>query len=382
VTNTNDGPEIISIPILSAVEDSTYTYDVNASDVDVGDVLSYKLDYAPNGLSIDAQSGVISWLPTNDDVGENAVKVNVTDSNNTFDTQEFTINVSNTNDDPEIISTPITEVDEDAFYTYDVNASDVDVGDVLSYNFDLAPQGMTIDSQTGVISWVPTNEFVGDNHVTNTNDGPEIISIPILSAVEDSTYTYDVNASDVDVGEVLYYKFDYAPEGMEIDSSTGEISWLPSNDFVGSNDVAVNATDAAQAYNVQEFSIWVSNVNDEPVLDPLPDVTAVEDEPFEYQVNAEDVDLYDKISFYDDTSLFDINKNTGMISFTPTNDDVGTYTIRITVSDTDGLSDDDTIRFTVINSNDPPVLDFISNFYLTEDVYFSYFVQHHTFQHR
>ncbi len=45
-------------------------------------------------------------------------------------------------------------------YTYDVNATDPDAGDTLTYSLTTKPNGMTINSSTGVITW--TNAQCGD----------------------------------------------------------------------------------------------------------------------------------------------------------------------------------------------------------------------------
>ena len=74
----NEAPVIISEPVKSATEDSLYLYQVEASDPD-GDVLSYFLDFCPEGMSISSESGLISWLPTNNQVGIHRVVVEISD---------------------------------------------------------------------------------------------------------------------------------------------------------------------------------------------------------------------------------------------------------------------------------------------------------------
>ena len=49
---------------------------------------------------------------------------------------------------PTITSTPVTSAAEDAAYSYDVNATDPDVGDTLTYALTTAPTGMTINATT------------------------------------------------------------------------------------------------------------------------------------------------------------------------------------------------------------------------------------------
>ena len=58
----NHAPEISNPPVLGQMVDilQTYTYDVDATDVD-GDTLTYSLTDNPNGMVIDPSTGVITW---------------------------------------------------------------------------------------------------------------------------------------------------------------------------------------------------------------------------------------------------------------------------------------------------------------------------------
>ncbi len=56
-------------------------------------------------------------------------------------------------------------------YTYQVKASDPD-GDALVYSLEGAPDGMSIDKSTGLITWKVPAEFKGDAGATAVvNDG-------------------------------------------------------------------------------------------------------------------------------------------------------------------------------------------------------------------
>lgn len=59
------------------------------------------------------------------------------------------------NTPPKIISKPIKKAFVDSLYTYQVRAEDID-GDTLIYKLLQAPQGMRIDSISGLITWTPT----------------------------------------------------------------------------------------------------------------------------------------------------------------------------------------------------------------------------------
>ena len=67
---------------------------------------------------------------------------------------------------PSITSSPVTTVEENTPYEYDADATDPDAGDILTYSLDVSPAGMTIDSGTGLISWMPDSTHIGDNNIT------------------------------------------------------------------------------------------------------------------------------------------------------------------------------------------------------------------------
>lgn len=67
------------------------------------------------------------------------------------------------NHPPVITSLPNTSAFAAELYTYVVKARDAD-GDVLTYSLKAHPEGMTINSATGKISWLPTLRQVG-NHL-------------------------------------------------------------------------------------------------------------------------------------------------------------------------------------------------------------------------
>jgi len=84
------------------------------------------------------------------------------------------------NQAPTITSTPITTATVAVAYAYTVNATDSDE-DTLTYSLTTSPTGMTIDSTTGVISWMPTSTQQGNHSVT------VVISDGALSATQSFT---------------------------------------------------------------------------------------------------------------------------------------------------------------------------------------------------
>ena len=113
------------------------------------------------------------------------------------------------------------------------------------------------------------------------------------------------------------------------------------------------------------FSLAVENVNDAPEFDTLSDQTTQQDASFRYQLSATDIDLdvsdeslsYELVSGPDWLSL----SSTGLMSGTPTNDEVGERDVTVRVIDSVGLSDQGTFSLTIENVNDAPELDTLSD---------------------
>jgi len=87
----NRTPVIESDPITTAKEGAIYTYDVETVDTD-GDTLEFSLLVHLTGMTINTTTGVITWTPTEDQVGENEVVVKVSDGSKST-TQSFTVTV-------------------------------------------------------------------------------------------------------------------------------------------------------------------------------------------------------------------------------------------------------------------------------------------------
>lgn len=106
----NHAPVITSTPTLQIEATHAYSYDANATDVD-GQSLAFSLIGKPDGMMIDAASGIVSWATTVADVGNHTVRIRVTDTLGATAEQSFTLAViaDIPNRPPVFISTPITD---------------------------------------------------------------------------------------------------------------------------------------------------------------------------------------------------------------------------------------------------------------------------------
>lgn len=169
---------------------------------------------------------------------------------------------------------------------------------------------------------------------------------------------------DILVAEVGY-EFSYQAEasgnnvsffddtGMfDINMNTGLIKFTPQEQDIGSHIIKFGVVDNDGNVKTDTFILKVKSTINKPDIEYIDYQTAAVGEEFTYQVVAKPYNAYnadienekqgaqeaqnEKLIYSDDTTLFDIDKNTGIIKFTPKEKDAGEYTIKITVIDENG----------------------------------------------
>ena len=76
---SNRPPSITSVPNTVTNTERLYQYQLEAFDGD-GDLLLWSLDEAPAGMVVNAETGLLSWQPTTEQIGEHTVAVRVVDA--------------------------------------------------------------------------------------------------------------------------------------------------------------------------------------------------------------------------------------------------------------------------------------------------------------
>ncbi len=326
-------------------------------------------------------SGVLSGTPTNNDVGEYEVNASATINNIDFDYLNFTLEVVNTNDPPMIETTSMPHATEDLFYSFIFEGSDIDpVNDKLTWSIVTDAGFLDIDPETGTISGTPTNNdtgsctiniFLDDGNggidekefrinVYNTNDDPVILPFDIPIINEDESFSLDLNAFDEDpTRDNMLWSMRTDAGFIEIGKRSGMISGLPGYDDIGSWWVHVYLSDEKGGSDDVNFTLTVLNVNDDPIIQLFDVPDAVEDIPFYLDLDAEDIDPEDVLEWNLETnaSFLSIDRSTGNIKGSPTNDDVGTWSITVSVFDGNGGSDYRMFELEVLNVNDAPIAD-------------------------
>lgn len=234
--------------------------------------------------------------------------------------------------------------------TFSESLSSMECG--TTYDYRIRAHNTTYGNVYG--SWI--------SHSTPAcNTAPVIANTPLnpSNGTEDILWQYDINATDGE-SNTITYSLSNAPAGMTINSSSGLISWTPSEGQTASGTVTVMATDGGADGAVADsetFSISVLAVNDVPVITSTPSTSAVEGVLYSYQVLVTDPDDSGTDLTY---SLNSPPGNmavstSGLLTWTPGNG-VTSGNVALTVMDNDGASDTQNYTITVNGVNTPPTI--------------------------
>jgi hypothetical protein len=87
----NNSPKILSTPMMMSSAE-WYQYDVRAQDPD-GDTVSFELEHAPSGMTIDRAAGRLVWKPDAGTSGTHHVKIIAADGKGARVWQEFDLSI-------------------------------------------------------------------------------------------------------------------------------------------------------------------------------------------------------------------------------------------------------------------------------------------------
>lgn len=359
IERLNAAPKFITSPVIQAEALNQYSYAAEAVDPD-NDAVHYTLLSGPQGLAV-SSGGVLTWLPTQDQVGGHAVTLQTTDQFGASTLQQFIITVTKpANRPPVISSSPVVEALTEIPYQYDVIAADPDQ-DLLSYRLLTAPTGMAIDSN-GQIRWVPGREDVGDHQISvmvsdpagesaqqqfavtvkSSNRPPMFTSQPnMLEIGYGETWQYLAKATDPD-NEQLSFELVSVPDGVGVNRGSGFYYWHPGKDQLGEHQFVIRVNDHNGGTAEQQFTVTINEaVNHVPVITSAPLTQHVVEQPYSYQVIAEDEDN-DVLSFVliQAPAGMQIDGNTGDITWLPTHEQAGPQLVQVKVLDTKGAGDE------------------------------------------
>lgn len=244
VSPVNDAPVLAPIDDYQVVEGVALELVVSASDVD-GDALEYRLDAAPAGAVIDAQTGRITWTasgPGTDVLFTVTVSDGVAQSSGSFTVSVLPAGGANR---APLAVADIASVQQGTSVLIDVLANDVDPeGAALAIDALVQPVHGSAVVESGRVRYTPADGFTGTDSFRYTvvdpegasaqgtvtvtvvpgNRAPVVQAIADLELVEGTELRLQVQANDPE-GDPLSYRLIAAPDGALIDAASGLIRW-------------------------------------------------------------------------------------------------------------------------------------------------------------
>ncbi len=382
VNEVNTAPQL-TVPSDQALDEATPLHvSASATDADVpANPLTFSLVSPPDGMTIDVETGAIDWTPTEaQGPSTNTITVVVTDDNppavnavHLSVTNQFTVVVREINQPPQLTPPGNQTLAELGSLAVQAMATDPDMpANPLVFSLAAPPAGMTIDPATGAIAWTPTEAqgpstnvvmvVVSDASpfaanattlsVTNAFtvvvsevNAPPVLTVPADQMLAELTpLAVSVSATDSDVpANPLIYSLLASPSGMTLDTATGAIAWTPTEaQGPSTNIVTVVVTDDNAAAGgshlsiTNSFNVVVTEVNLAPVLEPIASQSVHFNLPVNIQAVATDEDLPANTLTYsleDAPAGMTVNAATGAVTWTPTESQVGQYTVTLKAGD-------------------------------------------------
>ncbi len=322
----------------------------------------------PAGLSINASTGLISGYA--DGMGSFTVTVTATDATGAVGTATFAWIVTAAKHVITMTTPASQSTMVNTAASLQINAVD-SVASTLTYVAVGLPNGLSINSASGLISGTPTAVgsytpaiSVSDptgataavsfawtitsatGHVVTVTT-PAAQSTPVNSAV-----SLQVRASD-SVASALTYRASGLPAGLSINASTGLITGAPT--AAGNYTVTITVTDAAGAVGTATFAWTVTASSGRIVTVTNPgNQSSVNGAQVGLQITA--TDSVASTLTYQASGLpagLSINASTGLISGTPTTS--GSYTVTVTATDTAGVKGSASFSWTITSGSSTKV---------------------------
>lgn len=273
------------------------------------------------------------------------------------------------NAQPVIGAIPNQFMNEEIELSIQALGMDADSDDILTYSFDIAPTGATIDPRTGLFRWTPTESQGPGNFevVIRATDrqgafDTEVFSVtvlevnrpPVLQAISNrqilvgQNVAISASANDPDQpSNLLNFRLAAgAPVGATINPVTGAFSWsVPASQSDGPVPISiiVNDNGSPNMSDSKTFIVTVSSANRSPQLSNLIPQQLLAGTTFSTQARAVDPDG-DQLTYSLGTTApsgTNVNPGNGLFSWTPSATQIRDlpYVFDVIVTDSRGAKD-------------------------------------------
>jgi hypothetical protein len=197
VEAVNDAPTLAAIADAALAEGEVFSISAVGSDVDTGEVLTYALDAAPAGATIDPATGAIRWTAIDGDAAY-SFTVSVTDVAGLSASRSFQVNVANVA--PTLAAGGLQAVYAGEAFTLELSSSDpgadtistwrIDWGDGTVNDYAGNPSALS-HTYTGVLGKVLIRATATDEDGSYALDPLEVAVLPVPLQVK--AFSFDSN---------------------------------------------------------------------------------------------------------------------------------------------------------------------------------------------
>ena len=253
---------------------------------------------------------------------------------------------------------------EDAAKSITLAGSDPD-GDSLTYALVSNPSHGSASLSGSTVTYTPAANYNGSDSFTFTvsdgtatssaatvsitvaavNDAPTLSSIGNKSVAEGSALSFSLSGSDPD-GDGLSYSVSGNPSGSSLSGTS--FNWTPDSNAAGTYNVTFTVNDGNGGSVSETITITVGNVvlNQNPILSSIGHQTPNAEGVFSLSLSASDGDG-DALTYTVTGNPSGSTLSGSSFRWTPSRDQVGTYSVTFVVTDPSGASDSETVTITV-----------------------------------
>ena len=310
ITIDTTRPVITSQPPTRTAEGLSYEYRVQVIEEVTGPI-RFQLIQGPEGMALDAVSGVLSWLPQLGQGGSHEVVARAVDTAGNFTDQSFTLEVAMA---PRFHSPAHQTLVELQGWEFRLDVSS-DNPPVVVEVLSPLPAGMVFQPAELIFRWVPSEAQGPGDYLVNLravdslglstpfalsltvledNQPPQLMALDEVLTREHEIVRIQLRATDPDLPpQTLIFSLEGdIPSGMSLDPYTGLLEWRPQEEHgPGVHEITVRVTDSYGASSSSQLVIRVEEVHEPPRFEAVPSLQAVVGTGLEFRIQASDPDI-------------------------------------------------------------------------------------------
>ncbi|HUB24490.1 MAG TPA: CARDB domain-containing protein, partial [Tepidisphaeraceae bacterium] len=346
-----------------AVIGQTLNFDVTASELDQ-DPLTFTVSGLPAGATLTPTSiygvDLFSWTPTAADAGAYSAVFSVSNNGNGnsayAQTVTQTVAFSVVAGDVAPVLLPVSNVNATQLQAVQIQLAGSDsAGNPFSFFASSLPAGAQLNPITGLFTWTPNIAQVGPFTIRfGVTDGsqsstqavtitvapaaiaPTFAPLPPIIGKEGAQLSFVISGGDVDGATLAYSLGAPLPKGATFNAATQVFTWTPAYGQAGQYTLDFVATDPTNSTSATDaVTVTILPTDQPPAIAALGGHVALIGHTFTLTITATPSESYETIT-YSATGLpagAALNPTTGVLTWTPSGVQAGTYNVLVTASD-------------------------------------------------